>query len=96
MLTVMQELTLRAQRDPVTRSIVTPLLYHWRAGLEQMIENGMREGVFRPNLVPVVAAAFVASTIWGTMNAGLGIEVMDGVFDEIERWLAISCFTVTS
>ena len=96
MLTVMQELTLRAQRDPVTRSIVAPLVYHWRAGLEQMIENGMREGVFRANLVPVVAAAFVASTIWGTMNTGLGIEVMDGVFDEIERWLALSCFRVTS
>lgn len=90
MLTVMQELTLRAQRDPVTRSIITPLIYHWRAGLEQMIENGMREGVFRPNLIPVVAAAFVASTIWGAMNVGVGIEVMDGVLDEIERWLLLS------
>jgi len=90
MLTVIQELTLRAQRDPVTRSIVTPLMYHWRAGLEQMIEDGVREGVFRPNLVPVVAAAFVASTIWGALNVGVGIEVMDGVFDEIERWLVLS------
>ena len=90
MLTVIQELTLRAQRDPVTRSIVAPLMYHWRASLEQMIEDGVREGVFRPNLVPVVAAAFVASTIWGALNVGVGIEVMDGVFDEIERWLVLS------
>jgi len=90
MLTVIQELTLRAQRDPVTRSIVTPLMYHWRASLEQMIEDGVREGVFRPNLVPVVAAAFVASTIWGALNVGVGIEVMDGVFDAIERWLVLS------
>jgi AcrR family transcriptional regulator len=89
MLTVIQELTLRAQRDPVTRSIVSPLMYQWRAGLEQMIENGIREGVFRPGLVPVVATAFVASTIWGAMNVGVGIEVMDGVFDEIERWLVL-------
>jgi AcrR family transcriptional regulator len=90
MLTVIQELTLRAQRDPVTRSIVSPLMYQWRAGLEQMIENGIREGVFRPDLVPVVATAFVASTIWGAMNVGVGIELMDGVFDEIERWLVLS------
>jgi hypothetical protein len=30
------------------------------------------------------------------MNAGLGIEVMDGVFHEIERWLVLSGFRVTS
>jgi TetR/AcrR family transcriptional regulator, regulator of cefoperazone and chloramphenicol sensitivity len=87
MLTVMQELTLRAQRDPAIKAIVAPLMYHWRAGLQQMIENGMRDGVFRPDLVPVVAAAFVASAIWGAMNVGVGIETVDGVFDEIERWL---------
>jgi len=52
-----------------------------------MIENGIREEVFRPNLVPVVAAAFVASAIWGAMNVGVGIEAIDSVFDEIERWL---------
>jgi hypothetical protein len=62
-------------------------MYHWRTGLEQIIKDGIREGVFRPNLVPVVAAAFVASTIWGTLNVGVGIEAMDGVFNEIERWL---------
>jgi len=90
MLTVTQELTLRAQRDPVIRAIIAPLMYHWRASLQQMIENGMREGVFRPNLVPVVAAALVASAIWGAMNVGVGIEAMDGVFDEIERWLLLS------
>jgi hypothetical protein len=65
-------------------------MYHWRAGLEQMIESGIREGVFRPNLIPVVAAAFVASTIWGAMNVGVGTEAMDSVFDEIEQWLLIS------
>lgn len=90
MLTVMQELTLRAQRDPAIKAIIAPLMYHWRAGLEEMIENGIQEGVFRPNLVPVIAGAFVASTMWGTMNVGVGIEVMDGVFDEIERWLVLS------
>ena len=67
--------------------VATPLTHHWRAGLERMIEDGIQEGVFRSNLVPVVAAAFVASTIWGAMNVSVGIEVMDAVFDEIERWL---------
>ena len=89
-LTVMQELTLRAQRDQAIKSIIAPLAYHWRAGLEQMIENGIREGVFRQNLVPVVAAAFVASTVSGALSLAVGIEVMDSVFDEIERWLVLS------
>jgi TetR/AcrR family transcriptional regulator, regulator of cefoperazone and chloramphenicol sensitivity len=90
MLTVMQELSLRAQRDPVTRSIIASLMYHWRTGLEQIIKDGIPEGVFRPKLVPVVAAAFVATTIWGSLNVGVGIEAMDGVFNEIERWLVRS------
>jgi TetR/AcrR family transcriptional regulator, regulator of cefoperazone and chloramphenicol sensitivity len=89
-LTVMQELTLRAQRDPAIKSIIAPMVYEWRAGLEQMVENGIREGVFRPNLVPVVAAAFVASTVSGALSLTVGIEVMDSVFDEIERWLVLS------
>jgi TetR/AcrR family transcriptional regulator, regulator of cefoperazone and chloramphenicol sensitivity len=90
MLTVMQELMLRAQRDSAIKSIMDPLIYHWRAGIEEMIENGIREGVFRANLVPVVAAALVASTMWGSMNVSVGIEVMDRVFEEIERWLVLS------
>ena len=90
LLTVMQELLLRAQRDPAIKSIMDPLIYHWRAGIEDMIENGIREGVFRPNLVPVVAAALIASTMWGSMSVSVGIEVMDGVLEEIERWLVLS------
>jgi AcrR family transcriptional regulator len=90
LLTVMQELLLRAQRDPAIKSIMEPLIFHWRAGIEEMIENGIREGVFRANLVPVVAAALIASTMWGSMNVGVGIEVMDHIFKEIERWLALS------
>jgi len=89
LLTVMQELQLRAQRDPAIKAIMDPLIYHWRAGIEEMIENGIREGVFRPNLVPVVAAALIASTIWGSMNVSVGIEVMDRVLEEIERWLVL-------
>ena len=90
LLTVMQELLLRAQRDPAIKSIMDPLIYHWQAGIKEMIENGIREGMFRPNLVPVVAAALIASTMWGSMNVSVGIEVMDRVFEEIERWLALS------
>jgi AcrR family transcriptional regulator len=89
LLTVMQELLLRAQRDPAIKSIMDPLIYHWQAGIKEMIENGIREGMFRPNLVPVVAAALIASTMWGSMNVSVGIKVMDRVFEEIERWLVL-------
>ena len=90
LLVVIQELMLRAHRDPAVRSIIAPLTYHWRAGLQQLIEEGISEGVFRPDLVPVVAATLVASTISGAINFTLGPEVLDSIFREIERWLIIS------
>jgi len=89
LLTVMQELLLRSQRDPAIKSIMDPLVYHRRAGIEEMVENGIREGVFRPNLVPAVTAALIVSTVWGSMNVSVGIEVMDRVFQEMERWLVL-------
>jgi len=90
MLVVIQELMLRAHRDPAVRSIIAPLTYHWKAGLQQLIEEGISEGVFRPNLVPVVAATLVASTISGAINFTVGSEMLDSIFREIERWLLIS------
>ena len=89
MLTVIQELLLRAQRDAAVRSIVAPLTYHWRTGFQRMIEDGMREGVFRPDLVPIVAAALLTSTITGATSLNVGAEVLDGILREIERWLVV-------
>lgn len=89
LLVVIQELTLRAHRDPAVRSIITPLTYQWRAGLQQLIEEGISEGVFRPDLVPVVAATLLASTISGAINFTVGAELLDSVFREIEQWLII-------
>jgi TetR/AcrR family transcriptional regulator, regulator of cefoperazone and chloramphenicol sensitivity len=90
LLVVIQELMLRAHRDPAVRSIIAPLTYHWRAGLQQLIEEGISEGVFRPDLVPVVAATLVASAISGAINFTVGPEVLDSIFREIEQWLIIS------
>jgi TetR/AcrR family transcriptional regulator, regulator of cefoperazone and chloramphenicol sensitivity len=90
MLVVIQELMLRAHRDPAVRSIIAPLTYHWQSGLQQLIEEGISEGVFRPDLVPVVAATLVASTISGAINFAFGTEMLDNIFREIERWLIIS------
>jgi hypothetical protein len=89
MLTVIQELMLRAQRDPTVRSIIAPLMHHWRTGLQLTIEDGVSEGVFRPNLVPIVAAALVASAITGASSLNVGPEILDGIFREIEGWLVI-------
>jgi AcrR family transcriptional regulator len=90
LLVVIQELMLRAHRDPAVRSIIAPLTYHWRAGLQQLIEEGISERVFRPDLVPVVAATLVASAISGAINFTVGPEVLDSIFREIEQWLIIS------
>ena len=69
---VIQELLLRAQRDPAIRSIIAPLMYHWRTDFQQLIEDGIKEGVFRPDLVPMVASALVTSTIMGAISSNVG------------------------
>jgi TetR/AcrR family transcriptional regulator, regulator of cefoperazone and chloramphenicol sensitivity len=87
MFSVIQELLLRAQRDPPIRSIMAPLMYHWRSDFERIIEDGIREGVFRSDLVPLVEAALITSTIIGAASLNVAPEVLDGIFRAIERWL---------
>jgi TetR/AcrR family transcriptional regulator, regulator of cefoperazone and chloramphenicol sensitivity len=89
MFSVIQELLLRAQRDPSIRSIMAPLMYHWRSDFERIIEDGIREGVFRSDIVPLVGAALITSTIVGTASLNVAPEVLDGIFRAIEHWLVI-------
>lgn len=62
------ELQLRAARDPVLRPLIEPLLRTWRATLEDIIAEGIREAVFRANLDPAAGATLLMATLWGAAS----------------------------
>jgi AcrR family transcriptional regulator len=86
-LIVIQELTLRARRDPGIARILAPLMNHWRGEIEAIIGAGIGEGAFRSELDPGIAASIVTSTLMGAANLALAGPTLDGVFAEIEAWL---------
>src|SRR5262245_37692660 len=71
MVTVMQELILRARRDAAVRAIVAPLIEDWRAGIEQMIAAGTAEGVFRADLDARAASGVMVTGLAGVILLGL-------------------------
>ncbi|WP_437317566.1 TetR/AcrR family transcriptional regulator [Sorangium sp. So ce385] len=89
--TVLQELSLRAQRDPAARTAFRAVHREWNLGVEHLVRQGARAGQLRSDLDPRAAAAMITSFIMGAMLQ-LGIDA--GAFDfhhvsgEIDRWLA--------
>jgi AcrR family transcriptional regulator len=80
------ELRMRAERDGALRPTVDPLVAEWRASLEAILTDGIREGVFRADLDPAGGATLILATLWGAAPL-LGVDA--GAFDaacaEIER-----------
>lgn len=88
MITVMQELTLRAQRDPAIRRIIDPQKQAWRANIEALVAAGIREGAFRADLDPVAAAAVIVTFFWGAATLPLEAGAREHVYRAIEAWLS--------
>jgi len=86
---VLFELQLRGRRDPVIRNIVEPLFGHWQFGMKQWIAAGIEEGVFRPDLDPDAAAAFLVAAIAGTGVLGTPREQLERIFAAVEAWLLV-------
>ena len=89
MLVVMQELMLRARRDPSVAAIVAPLHHGWRTGLERMVAAGIAEGVFRRELDPAAAANLVMSALGGVLLFNLPPPALENVCAGIEDYLCI-------
>jgi AcrR family transcriptional regulator len=87
MLTVMDELRLRARRDPAVARVIAPLIGHWRAGIRKLIVEGLAEGVFRAGLDPATAADVVAATLTGALDLGLDEPALDRLAATIEDYL---------
>jgi AcrR family transcriptional regulator len=87
MLTVMDELKLRARRDPAIARIMAPLTGHWRAGIRRLIDDGLAEGVFRAGLDPAAAADVVCAMLTGALDLGLDEPALDRLVTSIEDYL---------
>ena len=86
---VLFELQLRGRRDPLIRNIVEPLFGHWQFGMKQWIAAGVEEGVFRRDLDPDAAAAFLVAAIAGTGVLGTTREQLERIFAAVEAWLLV-------
>jgi len=88
MVVVMQELALRARRDPAVAAVVEPLKRYWRASIAETVQAGLDEGVFNPGLDPEAAAGVIAAALWGVATLPLDPGEREHVYAAIEQWLA--------
>jgi AcrR family transcriptional regulator len=64
---VLQELTLRAQRDPRTRAAFRRVFREWGLAVEKVVRDEIRAGALRADVDPGDMAAAVTSFIMGAM-----------------------------
>jgi TetR/AcrR family transcriptional regulator, regulator of cefoperazone and chloramphenicol sensitivity len=91
---VLMELLARSRRDPAIARILQQLDAGWRGYLMSLLERGIREGVFHPEIDPAAMAAAIMVQI-----KGLGLQAMieadaaaldrlvSQLVAQIERWL---------
>jgi AcrR family transcriptional regulator len=85
MLLVIQEFTLRGKRDPQVQKIVEQMNYHWRHGIEQMVQEGVAEGAFRADIEPKELVSMLMSIFSGTAAAN-GNDI-DAIERNTEAWI---------
>ena len=96
-LVVFTELLVRSLRDPAMAPIFQKLDQAWRGFLVDLIERGIRQGVFRAELDPAVTATLLMLQIKGfgyQMLGGTEPATADAVFDQlvlqVESWLSVN------
>ena len=95
MISVVQELTQRARRDPSVAAIIGPLNQAWRAGIEAMIAAGVAEGVFNADLDPKGASVVVVAALSGLTSFPFDRAEREHVFAAIEQGLRAPVGDVT-
>jgi AcrR family transcriptional regulator len=88
MITVMQELNLRAKRDPAIRQILEPMKDAWRANVATIIAAGVRDGSIREDIDAAAAAGIIVMSLWGIGTLPLEAEERQPVYRAIAEWLA--------
>ncbi len=82
---VLQELSLRANRDPAVRSALASLVSSWRSWVESFVTAGVADGTFRQDLdlqatIPMLMAVFAG-------DSSVGIEEFQNIQRGVEEWL---------
>lgn len=85
---VWTEFALRAARDKGLQPVLARINAAWQADIERILDKGVRDGTFRPDLDPKAGAHVVMATLWSA-NSLLGIDTpaFERACAELEKWL---------
>jgi TetR/AcrR family transcriptional regulator, regulator of cefoperazone and chloramphenicol sensitivity len=82
---VLQELSLRAKRDPAVRSALASLISSWRSWVESFVTAGVADGTFREDLDPAAAIPMLMAIFAG--DSSVGVEEFRNIQRGVEEWL---------
>ncbi len=85
MLLVLQEFSLRGKRDAEVQKVVDRMYFHWRHGIEQMVQQGIADGAFRSDIEPASATLMLMAIFGGT--AAFTVEQMNRLERTTEAWI---------
>ena len=82
---VLQELSLRSNRDPAVKAALSSLMLSWRSWIESIVRQGVVDHTFRQDLdveatIPMLMAVFAG-------NRFVEIEELRNVQRGVEEWL---------
>jgi AcrR family transcriptional regulator len=82
---VIQELTLRSNRDPAVKAALSSLVSSWRSWVESIVRQGIADRTFRQDLdvettIPMLMAVFAG-------DSSVGIEELQNIQRGVEEWL---------
>ena len=82
---VINELTLRSNRDPAVKTALNSLISSWRSWIESVVRQGIADRTFRQDLdveatIPMLMAVFAG-------DSSVGIEELQNIQRGVEDWL---------
>ena len=83
--TVVEELMLRAKRDPAVELAMATMMQSWRGWVEMMVRTGLEEGTFRRELPAEETISMLMAVLAGAPV--LGMDSIEGVRQRVEEWL---------
>lgn len=84
MILMLQEFGLRGRRDAQVQEIVERMNSHWRAGLEQMLQQGMGDGTFRTDMELGELLTILMANLAGMITTGGDERVIER---NLESWI---------
>lgn len=85
MLLVIQEFGLRGRRDAQVQEIVERMNYHWRQGLELMLQDGIEDGTFRTDMELEEMLSMLMTVLTGMVV--VGTDQIEMIQRNVESWI---------